>query len=330
MRKPLGFLFIGALVAVAVAKIGSSTALADYAKSINGAQSLSTTFIFQQVGGVLERYSVDLKKPNLARIDEPDRLVVADGSQITTFLRAQKTYYKQPETPESLAALFRTDALESWAGFFTPDAYRPTVSRDLGTAQKGQQTYTAVEAQYGPAGQKTVTYYLDQTDKIARREEIVEANGGDKSTYVLRTSAFELNTPQRPGLYAFAAPDGTQEVSYEDVVGAKWFTSLSEAEAAAKKANRKILVDFFATWCGPCKRLQHEVLETSTFKKIASEKLILLRIDVDEQKDVSSEFGITAMPTQMVLDSDGKVLNKIVGYLDPATFYSFLNSSLGG
>jgi thioredoxin-related protein len=36
------------------------------------------------------------------------------------------------------------------------------------------------------------------------------------------------------------------------------------------------------------------------------------------------------MPTQMVLDSDGKVLNKIVGYLDPATFYSFLNSSLGG
>ncbi len=330
MRRTFGLFTLAAVAVAAWAATGPSGLLADYAKSINSAQSLSTSYMVQEVGGVMTRYQVDLKKPNLARIEEPDRVVVADGSQITTFEKTQKIYYKQPETDASLAELFKTDALNPWAGFFTPDAYKPTASRDIGSVQKGSDTFSEVEAQYGPAGAKTVTYYLDPTDKITRREEIVEANGSQKTTRILRTRSLELNGAQKPDLFTFVAPEGTQEVSYADIVGAKWFTDLAEAKKAAKSSNRKIFVDFMATWCGPCKMLQHEVLETSQFKKIASSKLVLLRIDVDAQKDVASEYGIEAMPTQMVLDADGKVLNKTVGYGGPDMFYTFLNSSIGG
>ena len=76
--------------------------------------------------------------------------------------------------------------------------------------------------------------------------------------------------------------------------------------------------------------LEDEVLDTSKFKNYAASKLILCRIDVDAQPEVSQQFGITAMPTQMVLDPQGNVINKLVGYGGPDMFYTFLNGAVGG
>jgi len=53
-----------------------------------------------------------------------------------------------------------------------------------------------------------------------------------------------------------------------------------------------------------------------------------VKIDVDLQPAVSKAYGITAMPTQMVLAADGSVVKSTIGYGGPGPFYAFLNSAL--
>ncbi len=85
--------------------------------------------------------------------------------------------------------------------------------------------------------------------------------------------------------------------------------------------NRKIFIDFFATWCGPCKLLAAEVFPTAEFKKL-SKNLVFCKIDVDQDKATSQAYNITAMPTQMVVNADGSVVTTKVGYGGVADFFN--------
>ena len=74
------------------------------------------------------------------------------------------------------------------------------------------------------------------------------------------------------------------------------------------KSNKKVLVDFYATWCGPCKML-HPILE-----EIAKEEndLKVIQIDVDQCEELAIKYNIRAMPTLVVLEN-GNEINRIVG-----------------
>ena len=76
-------------------------------------------------------------------------------------------------------------------------------------------------------------------------------------------------------------------------------------------SQRAVLVDFFATWCGPCQMLA-PVLE-----KISSSRadFDIAKVDIDEAQDLAYKYGIQVVPT-MVIFKDGKVMKKIGGYHD--------------
>ncbi|CAN4124367.1 unnamed protein product [Withania somnifera] len=75
-----------------------------------------------------------------------------------------------------------------------------------------------------------------------------------------------------------------------------------------KDTNKLVVIDFTATWCGPCKYME-PVLNDFAAKYTDVE---FVKIDVDELADVSQEYGVQAMP-MFVLIKKGKVVDKIVG-----------------
>ena len=74
--------------------------------------------------------------------------------------------------------------------------------------------------------------------------------------------------------------------------------------------NKRVLIDFYATWCGPCKMLGL-VLE-----KISKENLIdIYKVDVDIFSDLASEYNIYSVPTLIVFE-DGKEVKRISGFMN--------------
>ena len=90
------------------------------------------------------------------------------------------------------------------------------------------------------------------------------------------------------------------------------------AEFNNETAKGKVLVDFFATWCGPCKMLA-PVLE-----KIANEheELTVLKIDVDEVPDVASKYDIRSIPT-LILFENGQPVDMKLGYMPEESVLRF-------
>ena len=66
------------------------------------------------------------------------------------------------------------------------------------------------------------------------------------------------------------------------------------------------LVDFFADWCGPCKMLM-PVLES------VSDKIDIIKVNVDEHQDLAMEYGVMSIPTLIVF-KDGKIVKQMLGF----------------
>ncbi len=79
-----------------------------------------------------------------------------------------------------------------------------------------------------------------------------------------------------------------------------------------------VLVDFFAVWCGPCKMLAPEL------EKVSS-KITVVKVDVDENLELSRRFGVMSVPT-LVLFKDGKQVNMNIGYMPAEEIEKWVNA----
>ena len=101
-------------------------------------------------------------------------------------------------------------------------------------------------------------------------------------------------------------------------------TITNENFASLKNGNLPLVVDFWATWCGPCRMMSPIVAELA---EAYDGKVVIGKCDVEEYEDLAAEYGIRNIPT-ILFFKGGEVVDKIVGAQQKAKLEEKINTLL--
>jgi thioredoxin-related protein len=109
----------------------------------------------------------------------------------------------------------------------------------------------------------------------------------------------------------------------------RWVTDLKAAQKEAARSKRPLLLDFRATWCAPCQAMERETFTDPTVKALL-QRMVCVRIDVDEQPAVAQSYGVQSIPRLVVLPPTGdKPLLDIQGFYPANQLLQELRPVLG-
>ena len=94
-------------------------------------------------------------------------------------------------------------------------------------------------------------------------------------------------------------------------------------EQEAVNSEKTVLLDFWATWCGPCRMI------APTVAAVAEENphVLVGKVNVDEEPELARQFGVMSIPTVVFL-KEGREFDRKVGVLPPAAFTEVLDKNL--
>ena len=90
------------------------------------------------------------------------------------------------------------------------------------------------------------------------------------------------------------------------------------------KADKPVLVDLWASWCGPCKMLSPLVDQIA---EEYADKLLVGKVNVDEAGDVAMAFNVSSIPT-LLLFKDGELVDTSIGYIPKNALVDFVSKAL--
>ena len=90
-------------------------------------------------------------------------------------------------------------------------------------------------------------------------------------------------------------------------------------EEMVLNSHKPVLLDFWATWCGPCRMVAPLVEEIAAER----EDILVGKVNVDEEMELAVKFGIVSIPTLVVM-KNGEIANKAVGFMPKADILNLL------
>lgn len=137
-------------------------------------------------------------------------------------------------------------------------------------------------------------------------------------------------------LSLFLSPVYAQGITFEE--GLSW----QQIKDKAKTEGKYIFIDCFATWCGPCKKMDKEVYPSEKVGTFFNDKFIAVKLQMDTTKQDSEQvrnwhttafvfkqqYNIKSFPTYLFFSPDGKIVTKHTGYQKPDDFIASANNAL--
>ncbi len=96
---------------------------------------------------------------------------------------------------------------------------------------------------------------------------------------------------------------------------ASWIYSLEEAQKFALATNKLIIIDFYADWCKPCKKMDQQSWSNEEVRSI-TENFVLAKINIDTNSDIALRYNIKSIPSMFVIDANEKIIHSFSGYKD--------------
>ena len=94
---------------------------------------------------------------------------------------------------------------------------------------------------------------------------------------------------------------------------------ITDATFEQETSQGLVLIDFWATWCGPC-RMQSPIIDQLA---AAHSNVVFGKVNVDEEADLAAEYGITSIPT-LIIFRDGRLINQVTGVTSKASLERML------
>lgn len=105
----------------------------------------------------------------------------------------------------------------------------------------------------------------------------------------------------------------------------EWLTDVDAALVEARRTHKQVFVDFSADWCPPCIAMKHDVWPDAQVARAVREGYVPLLIDMDRDSSTAERYGVRAIPTIMVLDTEGQVVRRAT-FLSKGGMLRFLAS----